>query len=160
MDDAFLMRVLHAFAELDEQVETLADGQAMAVTVGCQRLAPHILHREVRAALGRAAAVEDFRNGGVFHQCQSLALSLEARHDLSRVHPGLDDLHGHLTTHGMELLGEPYLAHASLTEALQQAIRPDELRGFRDGRVETCHVGVRGGRGSGALVHDYAETLS
>ena len=145
VDDAFLMRVLHAFAELDEQLETLTYGQTVAVTIRRDRFASHVLHREVRTAFGRAAAVEHFGNRGVFHQRQGLAFGLEARDDLSRVHPGLDDLHRHLTAHRMELLGEPHLAHAAFAQALQQSIRPDELRRCRGRCGQTCHVGIWGG---------------
>jgi len=62
------------------------------------------------------------------HQSERLSLSVEPRDDLSGVHPGLDDFQGYLSMNRAGLFSEPYLAHSTGTEALQEAIRTDHLR--------------------------------
>ncbi len=51
MDDPFLVRVLQRVAGLQEQLEPLADRQALAIAVGRDRLARDVLHDEVRSAV-------------------------------------------------------------------------------------------------------------
>jgi hypothetical protein len=68
----------------------------------------------------------------VFHDGQRLALGIESRDDLRRVHPQLDDFQGDLAADRTGLLGQPDDAHAALADLLQQAVRPDG--GGRAGR--------------------------
>lgn len=106
MDDPLLVRVLDAVAELDEQLEPLADRQTLTVAVARDRLALYVLHRKVRPPFGRGPPVEDFGNGGVVHDCERLALCFEARHHLRRVHPCLHDLNRDLAANRTQLFGE------------------------------------------------------
>ena len=86
MDDRLLVRVLDAVAELDEQPEPLLGVQGVAVAVRVDRNPGHVLHDEVRPALGRASRVEHLGDGGVIHERQRLPLGFEARHHLLGVH--------------------------------------------------------------------------
>ena len=100
MDDAFLVRMLNAVADLDEQLEALADRQAVPIAVAGDRFTAHVLHHEVRATLRRRPGVEHLGDRRVVHQGQRLALGLETRHDLRGVHAGLDDLDRDLAVDG------------------------------------------------------------
>src|SRR5439155_10117896 len=55
MDDALLVRVLHAVAHVEKQIDTLARVQAMAIAIRRNRLAADILHRKEWTALRRGA---------------------------------------------------------------------------------------------------------
>ena len=56
MDDRLLVGVLHAFTDLDEDLEPLLDTQSMAFAKLVERHACDPLHDEVQApAFGRAA---------------------------------------------------------------------------------------------------------
>jgi hypothetical protein len=56
MDHALLVRVLHAVADLREQLQALPHRQFASITVRRDRLTLHVLHHEVRAALRRELA--------------------------------------------------------------------------------------------------------
>jgi len=64
----------------------------------------------------------------VVHEGQGLALGLEARHDLARVHAELDELDGHAPLHGRRLLGQVDDPHAAFAQLLEHAIWADALR--------------------------------
>ena len=85
------------------------------------------VHHEVRAALWGRAGLEDLGDVRVIHEGQRLALGLEAIDDLGRVHAALDDLQRHRAADGFRLLGPIHLAHATRTDALQNAVAPDAL---------------------------------
>ena len=128
MDDAFLVRVMHAVADLQEQIETIAGGQPISVAVRRDGLALGVLHDEVGAALWRGARIEHLGNGRMVHHGQRLTLGLEAGDDSGGVHSGLDHLDGHLTADRSGLLGQPDLAHSAFTDALNQSIGADDER--------------------------------
>jgi hypothetical protein len=59
MDDRLLVRVLYAFADLDEQLHALAHGPLVPVAIRCNRDAGDILHHEIGPALrGRASELD------------------------------------------------------------------------------------------------------
>ncbi len=126
----------NAFADLREQLETLAGAEAVPVAVDGDRLALDVLHGKVRASLRRRATVENRRDGRVVHEGQSLPLRLETGDDLRRVHPGLDDLEGNLATNGLRLLREPDLTHATLAEALEKSVTIEGAGGVVSRPVE------------------------
>ncbi len=82
-----------------------------------------VLHGEVGTTFRRRPGVVDTGNVRVVHQSQRLALGLEARNDLPRVHPGFDDLERHLTAHRLALFRQPHLPHPARADPLQQTIR-------------------------------------
>src|SRR2546425_353622 len=72
----------------------------------------------------------------VVHQSQGLALRLEARQDLARVHAGLDDLQRDLAADRFHLFRQEDGAHAAFAQVLQELVRPDPSTGrFGEGRV-------------------------
>ncbi len=78
MNDGFLVRVLHAGAYLNEQLQPLGDAQTFAIAVVGNGKAIDIFHRQVRLALYRGACVKDLGNGRVFHDREGLALRLKS----------------------------------------------------------------------------------
>ena len=125
MDDGFLMRVLHGFANEDEQLQTLAGGELVFVAIIGDRDAGDILHDEVRAALGSGAGVEHFGDSGVVHERESLPLGFKPRDDFAGVHASLDQLEATRRRTGSLLLGQPNFAHAALTDHFEQPVRAD-----------------------------------
>jgi hypothetical protein len=140
MNDALHVRVLHGVAHGGEELEPLADGQAVAVCEPSDRLALHILHREEGLSRRGDAAVEDARDVRVVHHRERLALLLEARDDGARVHARLDDLDRDALHHGLAALGEPHLSEAALADHLEELVRPDHFSGPCAGR----EIGVAG----------------
>jgi len=88
--DTLLVRVLHALVDLRERLQPFLRRQPLAVAVGGDWLAIHVLHHELRPSFRRAAVVEHRCDRGVVHEREGLPLGLEPRYDLSGVHPGLE----------------------------------------------------------------------
>ncbi len=125
MDDALLVSMLYAFADLDHQLEALTGSKPIAITVRRDLLALDQLHREVRTTARRLTGIEHPGHVGVVHQCQSLTLGLETRHDLLGVHALLDDLDRHPTPDRLRLQRLPHFTHATFAELLQEAVGTD-----------------------------------
>ena len=141
MDDGFLVRVLHALAGLDEQLQPLADLQLLLVAILRDRQARHVLHDEVRLALGRDAGIEHLGDGRVIHDRERLPFRLKALHDRLVVHARLDQLQGHGPAHRCGLLGEPYLPHAAFAQSADE-LKPlgKELSRRQAGGVKAAAV--------------------
>ena len=92
MNDPLLVRVLDRLADGDEKRESVPGSQVDCVTVLGDRHALDQLHHEIRPASVGGAGVEDPRDRRVVHERQHLALGLEPRYNLLRVHARLDDL--------------------------------------------------------------------
>ena len=63
------------------------------------------------------------------HERQRLTLGLETCHDLSRVHPDLDDLERHTATDGPFLLGEVNHPHPAVAKSLEDPVGTHKIRG-------------------------------
>jgi hypothetical protein len=61
----------------------------------------------------------------VVHECQCLALGLEAGDDLFGVHPSLNELQRDHAFDRLGLLGHPHRAHAAFADLLQQLVGAD-----------------------------------
>ena len=146
MDDPFLVRVLNGAADLDVQGHPLADGHGGAVAELGNRLALDELHGKERPARVRGTAVEDVRDARVVHDRERLALRLEARDHLARVHPELDDLERDAPRDRRRLFGEVDRAHAAFAERPEERVWPD----VAEGHVSAA-AGVR--RASKRVVH-------
>ena len=90
VDDGFLVSVLYAFADFDEELQPLAHGKPVPVAVGRDGNTVDVFHGEIRAAFLGGAGVENFGDGGVVHQGECLAFRLEPRDYLAGIHAGLD----------------------------------------------------------------------
>ena len=77
MDDALLVRVLDPAADADEELEPLAEIEAVPVAVVVIGIARHQLHHEVGEALIGGAGVERAGDVGVIHHRERLPLALE-----------------------------------------------------------------------------------
>ena len=125
MDDALLVRMLHALADLHEQLQAVLGAQPVPVAMLGDRDTAHELHGEVGPALLGRPGVEDAGNVGMVHQGQGLALGLEAGDDLLGVHAALDQLERDLAPHRLALLGGPDLAHPAFAELLHKTVGAD-----------------------------------
>ncbi len=112
----------------------------------CDRQALDELHREVRPARGGGAGVVDARDARVVHQRQRLALGLEARDDLARVHAGLEDLQRHAPADRMLALGEEDRTEAALADLLQELVGADQAPGALERTFGRIGAGERIGR--------------
>jgi hypothetical protein len=54
-----------------------------------------------------------------------LALHLEPRHNCGGIHASFDDLDRHLPPNRERLFRQPYVAHRTLSDALEKAIRTE-----------------------------------
>jgi hypothetical protein len=125
MNDPFLMGVLDGIADLQEQLQPLLNGQFVLVTMRGDRCAPDELHGKVGPAGLRRPGVIEVGDVGVVQKRQRLPLGLEAGHHLPGVHAGLDDLQGHLPSHGVLLLGRVYDPHPPLTQDTDKPVTTD-----------------------------------
>jgi hypothetical protein len=106
MNDSLLMGVLDPLADLNEEGKTLRYRQSTVIAVFRDPDAADELHYEVGATFRCGTRVEHSRHVGVIHKRECLALSLEARNDGLRIHPGLDDLDRNFTFDWSSLLSE------------------------------------------------------
>ena len=125
VDHALLMRVLHAVAERDEQLQPLARRELLLIAVLRDRGPLDQLHREVRSSRVGRTGIEHLGDVRMIHQGQGLPFGLEPRHHFARVHAGLDDLQGHFAADGFSLRGHVHDAHAAFADLLQQLVGAD-----------------------------------
>lgn len=92
VDDPLLMRMVDRAADRHEELDSARDRQAVAIAVLGDRRSVDQLHREVGAAVGSDARVEDLGDRSVLHPRQRLALRVEPAQDLARVHAQFDPL--------------------------------------------------------------------
>ena len=119
MDHALLVGVLHRLADRDEQRQPLAGRQPGPVAIVGDRHALDQLHHEVGAALG-LPCIQDLGDVRMVHQGQRLPLLVEAGEHPLGVKAGANHLDGDAAVHGLDLVGDPDLAHAPFAELLAE----------------------------------------
>src|SRR5262249_366539 len=77
MHDRFLMSVLHAFADLNHQLDAFAWTEVFAVAIRGDRCTADVFHHKVWISFRRRTRVENFRDGRVVHERKRLALEVE-----------------------------------------------------------------------------------
>ena len=150
MDDALLVRVLHAAAHAEEELEPLAQIEAVPVAVVRDRLAGHQLHDEVGESLVGGAGFERAGDVGVIHHRERLPLALEAGEHLVGIHPEPDHLERDRPPERLELLGLVHGPHAALAEDAGDAVGADAVG---EGSARRRGGGRRGGWGRAAGAH-------
>jgi hypothetical protein len=71
-----------------------------------------------------------------------LALRLESRYDLRRIHSGFNDFQRNMPSERMGLFGEPDLSHPPLTQWLKQPVRTNRSAGQAECWMSLCLGGV------------------
>src|SRR5262245_28725430 len=145
VDDALVMRVLHAVADFEEQRQALAQIEALRVAVRGEWHARHVLHREVRPPLLCRPGIEDLRDARMTHDGERLTLRLEPRDDFAAVHAQLDDLEGHAAYDRRGLLGEIDLPDRAFSNGLEHFVWADLTAGERR-RWHVCRDATPGFR--------------
>ncbi len=153
VDHALLVGVLHGLADRDEQRQPLAGRQPGPVAIVGDRHALDQLHHEIGAALG-LPCIQDLGDVRMIHQGQRLPLLVEAGEHPLGVKAGANHLDGDAAVHGLDLVGDPDLAHAPFAELLAEL----EAAGEDAFGQKRGPVGRRGlGRaGVGAALEDSA----
>src|SRR5262245_5589867 len=80
------------------------------------------LHDEIRSARWSRAAVEYLGNVRMIHNRQCLPLGLEARHNLSSIHAGLENLERHFAPHWFCLFRKVDNTEPALTNLFQKLV--------------------------------------
>ena len=124
------------FADGEEELDPLVDGQPQAVRGRGDALPFDVLEDQVRNALVVDPSVEQQRDAAVREPRQRLALDGEALPQLLAAPAGTDALEGDLLRElGILAPGQPDFAHAAFAEERQEPVPPDRPR----------HGSVRGG---------------
>ena len=126
MDDTFVVRVLDGLAHHLEELQPFLGGKVLAIAVVGDGNALHVLHHEVGAPGLRRTTIEHAGDIGMIHQRQRLALSLEARDDLPRVHAGLDDLERDSLVVITTMLRQVDHSHAAFAEFVEELVLADD----------------------------------
>ena len=92
VDDQVLVRVLDGGADLPKEPQPGRSVEPVRVAVVDDRLPLDVLHREVRPAVRRAAAIEEAGDERMLEAGQDLPLVTEPPHDAVGVHPALEHL--------------------------------------------------------------------
>ena len=82
MDDQVLMRVLDGGADVDEQLEPLAEVELSLIAVLIERLAFDVLHDQVRLAILRLACIDQARDVRMIEARENLPLGTEAHAEI------------------------------------------------------------------------------
>ena len=127
MDDGFLMGVLNAFADLNEQGEAFTNLELFVVAIAGDGRAVNVLHDEVRLAIGSGAGVENFGDGRMIHHGEGLLFGMEALEDGVVVEAAANELESYVAADGGGLFGEPDEAHAAFAEFFQETIGADSF---------------------------------
>ena len=114
-------------AHAEEELEPVAQIEAVPVAVVGDRLAGHQLHDEVGKALVGGAGVERAGDVGVIHHRERLPLALEAGEHLVGIHPEPDHLERDRPPERLELLGLVDGPHAALAEDAGDAVGADAV---------------------------------
>ena len=138
MDNGLLVRMLHALAHLNEQLQPLPHRELVPVAIFGDRESDDVLHYEVRPPLACGPGIEDLGDGRMVHQGQRLTLGFETRYHLTRVHADLYQLDGHAATYRLPLLGQPDLTHAAFADQLEKVIRTNINAGGQVGRRDAA----------------------
>jgi len=125
VDDPFLVRVLDALADLQEQFEPVCEVHAAAVAELDQGQARHVLHREEQPALLGGADVQNLRDVRMLHAREQGAFAAETVEDVLAVHARLDHLQRDLAAYRLQLVGEVDRTHAARAELRGDAVRPE-----------------------------------
>ncbi len=152
MDDAFLVRVLHALADLAEQPEPVRYREAARVAVPVDALSDHVLHGEPRPAARGEAAIDEPRDARTFEHREDAALLVEPANEVLICVGVTDQLEGDtLVERALVALGEEYGAHASMTDPADNAEGADafgrRIVGFEKGRTRKQRCVQAFGRG-------------
>src|SRR5262249_8772756 len=95
------------------------------------------------------AAVEDFRDVGMVHQRQGLALLFETLDDSPGIHSRLDEFESHAAFDRRNLRGDPHFTHAAFPNSLLQTVSVSDhlascsLAGVSDGRGQRRRWSLR-----------------
>src|SRR5690606_35963186 len=126
MNDQVLMCVLNSAADLQEELEPIANIQAMLVAVFVERLTMDVLHDEERLSFCGFSSVDETRDIRMIETCQDLPLRTEALARIAMDRRRVDDLDRNLC--GILAIGtlrEINSACASVAEYRDQSIAVD-----------------------------------
>ncbi len=113
MHDQALVGEAHGLADPQEEAQPRGQVQAALPAVTVDRQPLDVLHHQVGAAVGGAAAVQQAGDAGMLELRQDLALGAEAPHQLVGVEAALEELEGRLLAE-VPLAGrQPDRAHAA-----------------------------------------------
>jgi len=116
VDDAFLVGVLDAAADLPKEADAVVEGQLVLFAIPGDGRAAQQLHDEEGAAVWGHAGIEHGGDAGMLHGGEHAALLLEAGEDLAGVHAALEELERDLALDGVGLLGTPDEAEAAFAK--------------------------------------------
>jgi hypothetical protein len=126
MHDKIRMRVLHGAQHLEEQLQARFDAERLSVAVRRNRLAIHILQREVRLTVIRNASVVQPRDLRVCKLRQNIALAGEAFRQPGVVQGSHREFQGYGALQGaVGAFRQPDHAHAAMPQLANQPVRSD-----------------------------------
>ncbi len=122
MNNPLHVRVLDRLADGDGELQPLLGSQFSDITEFGDRGSLDELHDEIRTTVWRSAGVEDLGNVRMVHDRKRLALGLEPAQHAAGIHTRLDELERHPALDRIQLVGDPDLAHAPLTNLFEQLV--------------------------------------
>ena len=126
VDDELAVRVGDGVADLREQRQPGLDAQVVAVGVGRDGLAFHVLHREEGAPVVRCPAIQEPRDAGVLQPREDPPLGAEPREEAVR-QPGAHELERDpLLERPVGALRQHDGAHPAAPDLANHPVRPDD----------------------------------
>ena len=162
VDDAFLVGVLDAAADLPKEADAVLEGQLVGCAIVGDGRAAQQLHDEEGPTVWGHAGIEHGGDAGMLHGGEHAALLLEAGEDLAGVHAALEELEGDFALDGVRLLGTPDEAEAAFAELFYEAIGTELIaRLFIAVFQRLCPIPQRGGfrESSGIRRHGIALSI-
>jgi len=131
MNDMAIVGILHGLEHLQKQLQALADVEAFAIAPLRQQPALHILHRQIRQAVGIDPRIVEARDMRMLQARQDVALARKTLLEML-AHPG------------QQRQFERHLAEQS-----NQLVRTHMRAGSKSGRRRSAALGAGGGRQRG-----------
>ena len=122
------MRILHRRANIAEQFQPVADRARSRLAELIDGRALHVLHRQVRHALGSRSAVDQSRDVRMIQARQHLPFHAKSPQDFRRIHAAPYEFNRNFLAASLLAVSretrQPHRTHPSASDAFFQLIRP------------------------------------
>ena len=98
MYDQAAVRMMNGTCNLRERLQPVIDAQSFFIAEPIDASAFDVLHDEIRPAVGRSAAVQQFCNAGMVERGEDLTFGFEPMVRLEQIRPSADDPDGNAHT--------------------------------------------------------------
>ncbi len=121
---------------MQKQAQPRADVEALGIAPVGEQFALHVLHRQVRQAVGIDAGVVQARDVRMFQARENVALAGEALFQIATHARERGEFQGHVAIEGtVGAFRQPHLGHAAGAKQTDQLVRTHAVAGLKSRRL-------------------------